>query len=119
MQVTEMMEAIQAYHKKLGYDYQYESLEKQMEHFRSLVLAQMVEVVETVDWTPWKPWRDAKDQVFNKEEAALELVDQFFFLTAMWLSLGLPIPSFEDIFKVKLAENLSRIERGYNKTQPV
>lgn len=115
MQVTEMMEAIQAYHKKLGYDYKYASTEEQMAHFRSLVLAQMVEVVETVDWTPWKPWRKVEDQQFNTSEAALELVDQFFFLTAMWLSLGLPISSFEEMFKTKLAENLSRIDRGYNK----
>lgn len=117
MTLIEALDKIRNYHAELGYTYKYDSVESQMEHIRSLALAQFQEVAEFVDWTPWKPWRDTKDQQFNIEEAAFELVDQFFFLAALWAAIGLPTSEFEKLFELKLSENLDRIKRGYNKSR--
>jgi hypothetical protein len=115
MRLVVAIELIKAYQKKLGYDFEYESVEAQMEHIRNLALAQTVEVSEFLEWLPYKPWRKVEDQTFNVPEAALELVDQFFFMADMWLALGLSPEMFEQAFEHKLEENLDRIERGYNK----
>lgn len=115
MQIGHMLETIKAYHAELGYDYKYESAEKQMEHILQLHTALGQENAEFLDWLPWKPWREIKDQTCNKEEAALELIDVFFFTAALWSAIGMKPEEFEELFKVKLAENLSRISRGYNK----
>ena len=115
MLITDMLDQVKAYQKKLGYDGHYESVEHQMAHIRDLALAQNVEVAEFLEWLPYKSWRPIEDQTFNISEAAFELVDQFFFMVDMWLALGLPTNSFEQLFQAKLEENLSRIDRGYNK----
>ena len=116
MELKVALALVKAYHEKLGYDYVYPSPNEQMEHLRSLVLAQVAETIETLNETPWKPWRDIADQKFNKVAAAEEIVDQFFFLAAQWFCLGLKPQTFEFIFADKLQENLDRIDRGYNKT---
>lgn len=115
MQLSDALEKIREYQAKLGYDYEYPSMEERMKHVRDLSLAQVVEVVEFLDWTPWKPWRSLEDQTFNREEAALELVDQFFFMANLWAAIGMTPKEFEFLFLSKLSENLDRIERGYNK----
>lgn len=115
MQIKEMMDQIQRYQGILGYSFEYTSAEAQMDHIRQLALAQHAEVTEFLDWLPFKPWRRIEDQPFNIKEASLELVDQFFFLTNMWLALGLDTADFEVLFKHKLAENIDRVKRGYNK----
>ena len=115
MTITELLDAIKAYHKELGYDYKYASTEEQMVHVRELALAQMAEVMEFLNETPWKPWRKIEDQEFSIPSAAEEIVDQIFFMAAMWFAMGLPNSSFEEMFKAKLQENLARIARGYNK----
>jgi len=115
MQLEESLWLIKSYQNKLGYNFKYGSLEHRMEHIRDLTLAQHAEISEFLEWLPWKPWRNVEDQDFNIPEAALELIDQFFFLVDMWLALGLSPKDFEPLFKKKLAENISRISRGYNK----
>jgi NTP pyrophosphatase (non-canonical NTP hydrolase) len=115
MQVMKMLDQIKEYQAKLGYTYEYETEEERMKHTRELTLALMVEVVEFVEWTPWKPWREIADQESNISEAAFELVDIFFFMANLWNTLGIPTSSFEEFFEMKLKENLSRIDRGYNK----
>jgi len=116
MTIEDSLSLIKDYHKTLGYDYKYPSVEAQMEHFRSLVLAQVGETIETLNETPWKPWRNTEDQAFDHAAAAEEIVDQFFFMAAQWFCLGFTPEMFENIFVAKLQENLARIERGYNKT---
>ena len=115
MTITELLDAIKAYHKELGYDYKYPDKEAQMVHVRELALAQIAEVNEFLNETPWKPWRKIEDQRFNKTAAAEEIIDQIFFMAAMWFAMGLPNSSFEEMFKTKLQENQARIVRGYNK----
>lgn len=115
MEIEQALQQIKEYQKKLGYTFVYPDQESQMNHIRALALAQFQEVAEFVDWTPWKPWRPIDKQPFNVHEAAKELVDQFFFMANLWFALGLPAGHFEEVFKAKLAENLHRIEQGYNK----
>ena len=116
MQLEEALWLIKSYQNKLGYTFKYDSTEERMEHIRNLALAQNVEVSEFLEWLPYKAWRNIEDQPYNIPEAALELIDQFFFLADMWLALGLSPKDFEPLFKKKLTENISRISRGYNNT---
>jgi len=117
MRLEEALTLIKSYQKELGYDFKYESLEARMTHIRDLALAQNVEVAEFLEWLPYKSWRNVEDQTYNIPEAALELIDQFFFMADMWFALGLQPKDFEALFKEKLNENISRIRRGYNKPQ--
>lgn len=113
--ITEALDLIKEYQSKLGYDFTYKDMDAQMEHTRQLALALNVEVAEFLDWLPFKPWRDVKDQPYNKREAALELIDIFFFTANLWATLGMPTKDFSIMFQEKLEENMDRIQRGYNR----
>lgn len=115
MQLSQALSNIKDYQNKLGYTFDYENPEDQIQHIRALALAQFQEVAEFVDWTPWKPWREISEQVFDKEEAAFELVDQFFFMANLFFALGYQPADFTAMFVKKLEENIDRINRGYNK----
>ena len=114
MRIDEALQKVKEYQAELGYDFKYLIEEHRMEHIRALALAQMMEVAEFVDWLPWKPWRALSSQKYDHEEAAYELIDQFFFMCNLWFAIGLQPEDFERFFKEKLAENHSRIIRGYN-----
>ena len=117
MLITSMLEQVKSYQAKLGYDFNYETREEQMDHIRDLSLALNVEVAEFLEWLPFKPWRSIESQECNESEAAYELIDIFFFTVNLWCALGMPIGSFEHFFQSKMEENLSRIERGYNSVE--
>ena len=117
MQLTEAIDQIKEYQKKLGYDGTYETTEAQMAHIRDLSIALNVEVSEFLEWLPWKPWRPAEKQQFQKIPAAEELIDIFFFTVNLWLALGMDPTIFDAMFEAKLQENLNRIERGYSKVK--
>jgi len=116
MQITTALDQIKSYQKELGYNFKYKDTEAQMDHIRDLALALNVEVAEFLGWLPFKPWRPIEGQEFDVPEAAMELIDIFFFTANLWSALGLPTSSFEELFQIKLEENLSRISRGYNKS---
>lgn len=115
MQLSSALQNIWQYQQALGYTFNYDNVDDQMSHIRMLALAQFQEVAEFVDWTPWKPWRDIEQQPFDKQEAAYELVDQFFFMANLFFALGFKPEEFTAIFIHKLEENFDRINRGYNK----
>jgi len=69
------------------------------------------ELAELVDSVPWKWW--AQYQVFDKQNAKVEIIDMFHFLMSLALTLGL---SAKDVFESYLRKNkvnFDRQEQGY------
>jgi len=114
MELSEMFEDIEEYHKKLGYKYRGMPIEDQMVHLRYNALAFNLEIAEFINSFPWKAWRPIKDQCYDKNNAIKEVVDMFFFIGALLEIASITSEEVETMFRIKLTENYNRIERGYN-----
>lgn len=72
--------------------------------------AQMHESMEFEDSVPWKWWTKTE---LNKQNAKVEIVDEFHFLVSKALVLGMTAEEFFDIYKKKLELNFKRQDEGY------
>ena len=117
MDFKEVFNQIEAYHKDIGYNYTNTTLEERMQYFRNNALALSQEVAELVDSTPWKPWRFVGDQKFSVPNATREIIDCIFFLGAICEILDIRSKELEDMFKMVLKHNYTRIRKGYNNTK--
>ncbi|MDR0351659.1 MAG: dUTPase [Puniceicoccales bacterium] len=73
--------------------------------------AMQQELSELVDSVPWKWW--AKYQVFNEQNARVEIIDLFHFLIAMAQVLGLNSDDIYNIYCKKNKINHQRQDSGY------
>ena len=107
---------IENYHKELGYNDRVDcdNPAHRIERARHISLALYQEVAELVDSFPWKPWREPKDQVYDRSNIKVELVDLIFFITAIMEIFDITPGEMELQFKAKLRENYDRIRRGYH-----
>lgn len=89
----------------------------QREHMlRNYCLAMSQELAELIDSTPWKWW--AKYQVFDEQNARVEVVDLLHFLISAAQVLGM---SADDLFKAYVQKNQVNFQRqdsGYTKKDP-
>lgn len=114
MSLIEIFQDIKKYHKALGYDYTNITPEEKMQHLRNNALALNQEVAELVDSVPWKPWRSIKDQPYNLDNVAEEIIDCIFFLGAIREILEISSEELDEAFDDVLAKNYGRIESEYN-----
>ena len=114
MNLIQMFNEIETYHKKLGYDYTNATVEQRMDGTRHSGLALYQEVAELMDSFPWKPWRSIEDQTFDHKNAVMEIVDILFFLGGVMEAANINGEEVQIMFNKKMKENYSRIERGYN-----
>ena len=114
MDIKDMFNQIEDYHKTLGYYYKNMSAQECLDNIRHTGLALYQEVGELIDSFPWKPWRPIKDQPSDEYNAAIEIVDILFFLGAIRAAASIAPETIEALFDYKLRENYDRIKRGYN-----
>ncbi len=114
MEIVEMFNKIEEYHKVLGYSFSKEIVRERMVGLREAALGLIMEVTELIDSFPWKPWRSLESQRLNLENAYEEVIDCFFFLALICEAAELDPKMLEHVFKRKLQENYDRIKQGYN-----
>jgi dimeric dUTPase (all-alpha-NTP-PPase superfamily) len=73
--------------------------------------AMQQELAELIDSVPWKWW--AKYQVFNEQNARVEIIDLFHFLIAMAQAVGMTSDDLYDIYCKKNRVNHQRQDSGY------
>jgi len=73
--------------------------------------AMQQELAELTDSVPWKWW--AKYQVFDKQNARVEVVDLFHFLVSLAQTLGMTADDVFDAYVAKNKVNHERQETGY------
>jgi dimeric dUTPase (all-alpha-NTP-PPase superfamily) len=112
--MIDMFKDIRKYHEALGYTYGKYSPTEKMQALRNNALALSMEVAEVVNSTPWKPWRKIQDQVFNRSNAAEEIIDCLFFLGAISEILNISPEELDVTFDGVLEQNYKRIKSGYN-----
>jgi dimeric dUTPase (all-alpha-NTP-PPase superfamily) len=69
------------------------------------------EVAELTDCVPWKWW--AKYQMFDRQNARVEVVDLFHFLISAAQVLGLNVDEIFEAYTKKHQVNLDRQKSGY------
>jgi NTP pyrophosphatase (non-canonical NTP hydrolase) len=107
--------AIEAYHKDLGYPQAQLHKTMRMAVHRDLCLALHAEVAELLDAAPWKPWRPEDYKPMDYDNLREELIDVLFFLGSVCELWGLSPTHLAITFEKKLEENKRRILAGYNK----
>jgi len=115
MKVATMFKLIEDYHKHLGHNRPFDTLEQRMQSMRNSSLALMMELAELVDSVPWKPWRSARNQTFDKNNATREAVDIIFFLVSICEELHITSEDLELKFHEVLKNNYKRLDNGYSK----
>lgn len=110
-----MFKQIEEYHKKLGHNRPFDSMEQRMQSMRNSSLALMMELAELIDSTPWKSWRNIADQTFDKDNAIREVVDIIFFLVSICEELHIKPEEIENKFIQVLKNNYARLDNGYSK----
>lgn len=73
--------------------------------------AMQQELAELVDSVPWKWW--AKYQKFDKQNAKVEIVDLYHFLTSLALVMGLTPDDVHSAYLKKNKVNVKRQDSGY------
>jgi len=106
---------IEKYHKELGHNRPFDSMEQRMQSMRNSSLALMMELAELIDSTPWKSWRNIADQTFDKDNAIREVVDIIFFLVSICEELHIKPEEIENKFVQVLKNNYARLDNGYSK----
>jgi len=110
-----MFRQIEEYHKQLGHNRPFDSMEQRMQSMRNSSLALIMELAELVDSTPWKSWRSIANQTFDKDNATREVVDIIFFLVSICEELHITPKEIEDKFVQVLKNNYARLDNGYSK----
>lgn len=114
MQFPEMFNRIVDYHKALGHNRPFDTMDQRMQSLRNSALALMMELAELVDSTPWKPWRKVVDQPLDKDNATREVIDIIFFLVSICEELHITPRELENKFTHVLKNNYNRLD-GYSK----
>jgi len=114
MDVEYMFRRIEDYHKYLGHNKSFGSMEQRMQSVRNNGLAVVMELAELIGSVPWKPWRPISDQPFDKDNAIREVIDIAFFLVSICEELH--ITPQELVFKYEqvLDNNYKRLDNGYS-----
>lgn len=115
--LREIIEQIQAYQLKMGYDYEVLTDEERMQALRDYTVALMMEQSEMLEEVSWKPWRDYDKQKPNPKirKVALEWVDCLIFLVDQSLCLRLDPDTILWAFETKLKAINERTTSGYSK----
>lgn len=69
------------------------------------------ETAELVDSVPWKWW--ARYQVYDRQNARIEIVDLFHFLISLAQIVGLTAKDVHDLYMKKNRLNFQRQDSGY------
>jgi len=115
MKFSQMFKLIEDYHKILGHNRPFDTLEQRMNSFRNSSLALMMELAELVDSMPWKPWRSVEEQTYDIENAKREVVDILFFLVSLCEEMHVTAEDIEIKFHQVIANNYKRLDNGYSK----
>lgn len=115
MYLNDVFQQIEEYHKALGHNRPFDTMDQRMQSMRNSALALMMELAELVNSTPWKPWRSIADQPFDKDNATREMVDIVFFLVSICEELHITPQELEDKFIQVLKNNYARLDNGYSK----
>lgn len=110
---------IDEYHDTLGYPHPGLDFKGIMAETRSLTLAMVVEVVEALEATPWKPWRPEGYKPVDYDNLTEELVDILFFINSIRKLHKISWQEMQTALDNKVQENHARIDRGYNKIEPI
>jgi len=85
--------------------------EEQIEWVLNYCRAMTQEIAELTDSVPWKWW--AKYQMFDQQNARIEVVDLFHFLISLAQVLGLSAEDVFDLYTKKNKVNHERQDSGY------
>jgi len=109
--LKQMFELQKQLNKRIGVDTDNMDDKQRQEWILNYARALGQELAELVDSVPWKWW--AKYQIFNQQNAKVEVIDMFHFLISIAQVLGL---SAEDVYNGYISKNkvnFARQESGY------
>ena len=109
--LDEIFELQESLNQRIGVETKNLSDEEKIKWILNYTRAMQQELAELVDSVPWKWW--AKYQEFDTQNAKVEIVDLFHFLTSLALVLGMTPDDVYSAYLKKNEVNLKRQDTGY------
>ncbi len=109
--LDEIFDLQDSLNQRIGVDTTNLSDEDKTKWILNYTRAMQQELAELVDSVPWKWW--AKYQKFDEQNAKVEIVDLFHFLTSLALVMGMTPDDVHSAYLKKNEVNIKRQDSGY------
>jgi len=109
--LDEIFDLQDSLNQRIGVDTANLSDEDKTKWILNYTRAMQQELAELVDSVPWKWW--AKYQKFDEQNAKVEIVDLFHFLTSLALVMGMTPDDVHSAYLKKNEVNIKRQDSGY------
>ncbi len=109
--LDEIFDLQDSLNQRIGVDTTNLSDEDKTKWILNYTRAMQQELAELVDSVPWKWW--AKYQKFDEQNAKVEIVDLFHFLTSLALVMGMTPDDVHSAYLKKNEVNIKRQNSGY------
>lgn len=111
--LSKMFNAQKKLNERLGFCFPIKDQDVKIYWILQFTRALQQEISELIDSVPWKWW--AKYQVFNEQNAKVEVIDIMHFLISIALCLDITAEDFYSIYMQKMKVNHKRQDSGYVK----
>ena len=109
--LDEIFDLQDSLNQRIGVDTTNLSDEDKTKWILNYTRAMQQELAELVDSVPWKWW--AKYQKFDEQNAKVEIIDLFHFLTSLALVMGMTPDYVHSAYLKKNEVNIKRQDSGY------
>ncbi len=109
--LDEIFDLQDSLNQRIGVDTTNLSDEDKTKWILNYTRAMQQELAELVDSVPWKWW--AKYQKFDEQNAKVEIIDLFHFLTSLALVMGMTPDDVHSAYLKKNEVNIKRQDSGY------
>ena len=109
--LDEIFDLQDSLNQRIGVDTANLSDEDKTKWILNYTRAMQQELAELVDSVPWKWW--AKYQKFDEQNAKVEIIDLFHFLTSLALVMGMTPDDVHSAYLKKNEVNIKRQDSGY------
>lgn len=109
--LDEIFDLQNSLNQRIGVDTTNLSDEDKTKWILNYTRAMQQELAELVDSVPWKWW--AKYQKFDEQNAKVEIIDLFHFLTSLALVMGMTPDDVHSAYLKKNEVNIKRQDSGY------
>lgn len=109
--LDEIFDLQDSLNQRIGVDTTNLSDEDKTKWMLNYTRAMQQELAELVDSVPWKWW--AKYQKFDEQNAKVEIIDLFHFLTSLALVMGMTPDDVHSAYLKKNEVNIKRQDSGY------
>ena len=109
--LDEIFDLQDSLNQRIGVDTANLSDEDKTKWILNYTRAMQQELAELIDSVPWKWW--AKYQKFDEQNAKVEIIDLFHFLTSLALVMGMTPDDVHSAYLKKNEVNIKRQDSGY------